>query len=141
MKAAIRHFRPRWRLSMPQPKIPCRRCCFRKVSSGTPGRVLTRPPTATTSPVCSPHSMATSGRPTRVATTSTAWSYFVTMPARPVRCYRSGPLSTATIPGICGKRWRPTRKRPAGRCWQSRTTATCRTAGCSPSHAPISMHV
>ena len=32
----------------------------------------------------------------------------------------------------CGSNFRPTRTRPAGGCWPSRTTAISRTAGCSP---------
>ena len=47
-----------------------------------------------------------------------------TRPTRSSRC----PTTTPAIRRISGRGWRLTSRRPAARCWRSRTTATCRTA-------------
>ena len=68
-----------------------------------------------------------SGPRVRTATTSTATSCSATTRASRTRSFRF-PTTTPAIPRSCGTGWIVMKRRPAARCWQFRTTATCRTA-------------
>ena len=95
------------------------------------GTVRSTPPSATTSPACSPPSTASSGRKASRATISTGSSSFATAPTGPSRSCRSR-SSTAPTPRTCGSTWPTTRRKPAAACWPSRTTPTSRAGRCSP---------
>ena len=95
------------------------------------GTARSRPPSATTSPACSPPSTASSGRNPSRATTSTGSSCSATAPTAPNRSGRSR-SSTAPTPRTCGSTWPTTRRKPAAACSPSSTTPTSRAGRCSP---------
>ena len=97
--------------------------------TATPGWRSSRQPKKPTSQASSPPSSATNGPRWSLATTCIATSCSATTATRPARSNRS-PTTRLAVPtrGICGSGWRPTKTRPAARCWRLRTTATSATA-------------
>ena len=91
-------------------------------------------PTSTTSPGSSPRSSASSGRRRRAATTCIATCCCATARLAPARCFPSRP-GTARTRRSSGPGWSPTSSAPAAARSRFRTTATCRTAACSPRRA------
>ncbi len=98
------------------------------------GKSASRPRKRPTIPVPSRLSSASSGRRTPAATICTASSCCVTAATKPGWSSRIRPCRrpAATTRRTCGRICRATRSERAAARSRSRTTATCRTASCSP---------